>query len=165
MTEPVVLVPIGGDATLECQASGVPPPLVHWFKGESVNVLKKSVNIKCEGVLPRSPHFCFCFQVNSSWALLLLSNRTHTGGRWRSEGCRRLTPANITVWQAVLLEPSLAPSVWRLVVRQRFAIPHKAYFSLKLTQRNNKKNPSCDAYANLQQPHCFWRSPLTWRLT
>ncbi|XP_013862624.1 hemicentin-1 isoform X1 [Austrofundulus limnaeus] len=34
VTQPVVLVPIGGDATLECQASGVPPPLVHWFKGE-----------------------------------------------------------------------------------------------------------------------------------
>ncbi|TKS79048.1 Hemicentin-2 [Collichthys lucidus] len=30
----VVLVSVGGDATLECQATGVPPPLVHWFKGE-----------------------------------------------------------------------------------------------------------------------------------
>ncbi|KAM6930619.1 hemicentin-1 [Xenentodon cancila] len=30
----VVLVPAGGDATLACQAAGVPAPLVHWFKGE-----------------------------------------------------------------------------------------------------------------------------------
>uniref|UniRef100_A0A8D2ZR19 Hemicentin-1 n=1 Tax=Scophthalmus maximus TaxID=52904 RepID=A0A8D2ZR19_SCOMX len=29
-----VLVSVGGDATLECQATGVPSPLVHWFKGE-----------------------------------------------------------------------------------------------------------------------------------
>lgn len=25
---------VGGDATLECQATGVPSPLVHWFKGK-----------------------------------------------------------------------------------------------------------------------------------
>ncbi|XP_061672486.1 hemicentin-1 [Syngnathoides biaculeatus] len=30
----VLLVAVGGDATLECQASGTPPPLVHWFKGK-----------------------------------------------------------------------------------------------------------------------------------
>uniref|UniRef100_A0A3B4XL25 Hemicentin-1-like n=1 Tax=Seriola lalandi dorsalis TaxID=1841481 RepID=A0A3B4XL25_SERLL len=30
----VVLVSVGGDATLECQATGVPSPLVRWFKGE-----------------------------------------------------------------------------------------------------------------------------------
>ncbi|XP_029295180.1 LOW QUALITY PROTEIN: hemicentin-1 [Cottoperca gobio] len=29
-----VLVSVGGDVTLECRATGVPPPLVHWFKGE-----------------------------------------------------------------------------------------------------------------------------------
>lgn len=29
-----ILVSVGGDATLECQATGVPPPLVHWFKGK-----------------------------------------------------------------------------------------------------------------------------------
>ncbi|KAK7933456.1 hypothetical protein WMY93_004352 [Mugilogobius chulae] len=29
-----VLVSVGGDATLECQTSGVPSPLVHWYKGE-----------------------------------------------------------------------------------------------------------------------------------
>ncbi|XP_033947808.1 hemicentin-1 [Pseudochaenichthys georgianus] len=34
VTQQVVLVSVGGDATLECQATGVPPPLVHWFKGE-----------------------------------------------------------------------------------------------------------------------------------
>ncbi|KAM3610982.1 uncharacterized protein V6R79_011806 [Siganus canaliculatus] len=34
VTQQVVLVSVGGDATLECLASGVPPPLVHWFKGE-----------------------------------------------------------------------------------------------------------------------------------
>ncbi|XP_068166004.1 hemicentin-1 [Antennarius striatus] len=34
VTQQTVLVSVGGDATLECRASGVPPPLVHWFKGE-----------------------------------------------------------------------------------------------------------------------------------
>uniref|UniRef100_A0A3Q2GH42 Hemicentin-1 n=1 Tax=Cyprinodon variegatus TaxID=28743 RepID=A0A3Q2GH42_CYPVA len=30
----VVLASVGGDATLECQATGIPPPLIRWFKGE-----------------------------------------------------------------------------------------------------------------------------------
>ncbi|KAK5871231.1 hypothetical protein PBY51_004123 [Eleginops maclovinus] len=34
VAQQVVLVSVGGNATLECQATGVPPPLVHWFKGE-----------------------------------------------------------------------------------------------------------------------------------
>ncbi|KAF3851040.1 hypothetical protein F7725_012812 [Dissostichus mawsoni] len=34
VAQQVVIVSVGGDATLECQATGVPPPLVHWFKGE-----------------------------------------------------------------------------------------------------------------------------------
>ncbi|XP_029960009.1 hemicentin-1 [Salarias fasciatus] len=34
VVQQVVLVSVGGDATLECQATGIPPPLVHWFKGE-----------------------------------------------------------------------------------------------------------------------------------
>lgn len=34
MVQQVVLVTAGGDATLECQATGFPSPLVHWFKGE-----------------------------------------------------------------------------------------------------------------------------------
>ncbi|CAB1456761.1 unnamed protein product [Pleuronectes platessa] len=34
VTQQIVLVSVGGDATLECQATGVPSPLVHWFKGE-----------------------------------------------------------------------------------------------------------------------------------
>ncbi|XP_055017752.1 hemicentin-1 [Boleophthalmus pectinirostris] len=29
-----ILVSVGGDATLECQTSGSPSPLVHWYKGE-----------------------------------------------------------------------------------------------------------------------------------
>ncbi|XP_030000348.1 hemicentin-1 [Sphaeramia orbicularis] len=29
-----ILVSVGGDATLECRAVGVPTPVVHWFKGE-----------------------------------------------------------------------------------------------------------------------------------
>ncbi|XP_075903122.1 hemicentin-1 [Nelusetta ayraudi] len=33
-THPAIQVSVGGDATLECQATGIPPPLVHWFKGE-----------------------------------------------------------------------------------------------------------------------------------
>lgn len=33
MTQPAMLVSIGGNAILECQATGVPPPLVRWFKG------------------------------------------------------------------------------------------------------------------------------------
>nr|XP_057926871.1 hemicentin-1 [Doryrhamphus excisus] len=42
-----LLVSVGDDATLECQASGIPPPLVHWFKGElevdAAPFLKKDV--------------------------------------------------------------------------------------------------------------------------
>ncbi|XP_077571540.1 hemicentin-1 [Stigmatopora nigra] len=34
VTEQVLLVAIGDDATLKCQASGTPPPLIHWFKGK-----------------------------------------------------------------------------------------------------------------------------------
>ncbi|XP_028269954.1 hemicentin-1 isoform X2 [Parambassis ranga] len=34
VVQQVVLVSVGGDATLKCQAAGVPSPLVHWFKGE-----------------------------------------------------------------------------------------------------------------------------------
>ncbi|KAM6944598.1 hemicentin-1 [Lycodopsis pacificus] len=34
VAQQVVLVSVGGDVTLECQATGIPPPLVHWFKGE-----------------------------------------------------------------------------------------------------------------------------------
>uniref|UniRef100_A0A665WWJ3 Hemicentin 2 n=1 Tax=Echeneis naucrates TaxID=173247 RepID=A0A665WWJ3_ECHNA len=34
VVQQVVLVSIGGDVTLECQATGIPSPLVHWFKGE-----------------------------------------------------------------------------------------------------------------------------------
>lgn len=33
-THPAIQVSVGGDATLECQATGIPPPLVHWFKGK-----------------------------------------------------------------------------------------------------------------------------------
>lgn len=34
VVQQVVLVAVGGDAALECQARGVPSPLVHWFKGK-----------------------------------------------------------------------------------------------------------------------------------
>ncbi|XP_061624718.1 hemicentin-1 isoform X2 [Phyllopteryx taeniolatus] len=34
VVQQVLLVAVGGDATLECRASGTPPPLVHWFKGK-----------------------------------------------------------------------------------------------------------------------------------
>ncbi|XP_072244443.1 hemicentin-1 [Leuresthes tenuis] len=34
VAQQAVLVSVGGDATLECKATGVPPPHVHWFKGE-----------------------------------------------------------------------------------------------------------------------------------
>ncbi|XP_062273055.1 hemicentin-1 [Scomber scombrus] len=34
VVQQVVLVAVGGDATLECQAKGIPSPLVRWFKGE-----------------------------------------------------------------------------------------------------------------------------------
>uniref|UniRef100_A0A8C4IV11 Hemicentin-2 n=1 Tax=Dicentrarchus labrax TaxID=13489 RepID=A0A8C4IV11_DICLA len=34
VAQQAVVVSVGGDATLECQATGIPPPLVHWFKGE-----------------------------------------------------------------------------------------------------------------------------------
>ncbi|XP_067377843.1 hemicentin-1 isoform X1 [Channa argus] len=34
VVQQVVHVSVGGDATLECRATGVPSPLVHWFKGE-----------------------------------------------------------------------------------------------------------------------------------
>ncbi|KAF7658577.1 hypothetical protein LDENG_00010770 [Lucifuga dentata] len=34
VVQQVVLVAVGGDATLECQATGIPPPLVQWYKGE-----------------------------------------------------------------------------------------------------------------------------------
>ncbi|XP_055367591.1 hemicentin-1 [Betta splendens] len=34
VAQQVVLVSVGGDATLKCGATGVPPPLIHWFKGE-----------------------------------------------------------------------------------------------------------------------------------
>ncbi|XP_034025662.1 LOW QUALITY PROTEIN: hemicentin-1 [Thalassophryne amazonica] len=34
IVQQVVLVAVGGDATLECQATGIPPPLVQWYKGD-----------------------------------------------------------------------------------------------------------------------------------
>lgn len=34
VVQQVVLVAVGGDATLQCQATGVPPPLVQWYKGK-----------------------------------------------------------------------------------------------------------------------------------
>ncbi|XP_071783895.2 hemicentin-1 [Centroberyx gerrardi] len=34
VVQQVVRVAIGGDATLQCQATGVPPPLVQWYKGD-----------------------------------------------------------------------------------------------------------------------------------
>lgn len=44
MAQRVVRVSVGGDVTLECQATGIPPPLVHWFKGKLR--LKKHVQIR-----------------------------------------------------------------------------------------------------------------------
>ncbi|KAM4616042.1 hemicentin-1 [Polymixia lowei] len=34
VVQQVVLVTVGGDASLQCQATGVPPPLVQWYKGD-----------------------------------------------------------------------------------------------------------------------------------
>lgn len=34
VTQQTVFASVGGSATLECQATGVPPPLVHWFKSK-----------------------------------------------------------------------------------------------------------------------------------
>uniref|UniRef100_A0AAY4EVD3 Ig-like domain-containing protein n=1 Tax=Denticeps clupeoides TaxID=299321 RepID=A0AAY4EVD3_9TELE len=33
-SQQTVLVVVGGDAVLQCMATGVPPPLVHWYKGK-----------------------------------------------------------------------------------------------------------------------------------
>ncbi|XP_028851746.1 hemicentin-1 isoform X2 [Denticeps clupeoides] len=33
-SQQTVLVVVGGDAVLQCMATGVPPPLVHWYKGD-----------------------------------------------------------------------------------------------------------------------------------
>ncbi|XP_061842088.1 hemicentin-1 [Nerophis lumbriciformis] len=34
VVQQLLLVAVGGDATMECRANGIPPPLIHWFKGD-----------------------------------------------------------------------------------------------------------------------------------
>lgn len=128
MAQQAVLVSVGGDATLECRATGVPPPLVHWFKGKLR--LENSVDGKVSEEVT-SGLISHVFQVSLRWALLRSLSRTSTAGPCRFGGFRRWTLVSTAVWPAALLEPPLAPSVWRLEVSPRFSVPHKAYFSLK----------------------------------
>lgn len=103
VVQQVVLVSVGGDAVLECQVTGVPPPVVHWFKGklQSVNASQMTGKVRDRQT------YTVCFQVSSTWGLLLLSNRMCAAGPCTFEAPSRLTLASTAVWPAALLEPPL----------------------------------------------------------
>ena len=64
---------------------------------------------------------------------------------------------SITVWQAVLLEPQLALSHWRLEVRPHIRVPYETFFFP--TQSYTKENSSCTTHTSTAGP-LFSEAPV-----
>lgn len=60
MVQQTVLVAVGGDATLECQAKGIPSPLVHWFKGKVKLSMYMNITVRMS-MVKTSSFVCFVF--------------------------------------------------------------------------------------------------------
>lgn len=136
-----MLVSIGGNAILECQATGVPPPLVHWFKG-MLRPATVCTEKKREGKCLSETCGLWFSQMSLRLALLLMWSKMYTTGLCTFEGCRRSTQVNTAVWPVVQLELPLALSACKLEVRIHFCMSTKTLYLTSNWHKGKFTTPS-----------------------
>lgn len=87
--------------------------------------------------------YSVCFQVSSTWGLLLLLNRMCVVGPCTFEAPSRLTLVSTAVWPAALLEPPLRLLLWMLEVRQHFS-----FYTILTSQIHTKENSSSTIHSS-----------------